>query len=35
LCAALDGHIDAVRPPAWTWSDAGDQLVNALAPLLA
>jgi glycosyltransferase involved in cell wall biosynthesis len=35
LCAALDGHIDAIQPPAWTWSDAGDQLVKALAPLLA
>jgi len=34
LRAALDGHIRAVEPPAWTWSDAGDQLVKALAPLL-
>lgn len=34
LRAALDGRIAAVEPPAWTWSDAGDQLVKALAPLL-
>jgi glycosyltransferase involved in cell wall biosynthesis len=35
LCAALDGQIEAQAPPTWTWSDAGDQLVTALAPLLA
>ena len=35
LCAALDGEIEVQEPPAWTWSDAGDQLLKALAPLLA
>lgn len=34
LRSALDGAIDAVPPPTWTWSDAGDQLLKALSPLL-
>jgi glycosyltransferase involved in cell wall biosynthesis len=34
LRAALDGSIPAATPPQWVWSDAGDQLVKALAPLL-
>ena len=34
LRAALDGAIAPVAPPQWTWSDAGDQLMKGLAPLL-
>jgi len=34
LRAALDGAITPSAPPQWTWSDAGDQLLKALAPLL-
>ena len=34
LCAALAGDVAAVPPPRWTWRDAGDQLLKALAPLL-
>ena len=34
VCAALAGSIAPVPPPQWTWSDAGDQLLQALAPLL-
>ena len=34
VCAALAGSIPAVAAPQWTWSDAGDQLLQALAPLL-
>ena len=34
LRAALDGAIAPAAPPTWTWSDAGDQLLEALSPLL-
>jgi len=34
LRAALDGSIAPTVPPTWTWSDAGDQLMKALAPVL-
>jgi glycosyltransferase involved in cell wall biosynthesis len=34
LRAALNGAIAPTDPPLWSWSDAGDQLMKALATLL-